>query len=67
MCKAVELRMQRIEKQGIAKGIAKGKAQEVYESVAEGDYSIKRGMQKLGIDTEEEFRKRAAVLGYKIP
>ena len=63
MCKAVELRMQRIEKQGIAKG----KTQEVYESVAEGDYSIQRGMQKLGIDTEEEFRKKAAVLGYKIP
>ena len=47
-------------------GITEGKSFEVYESVQEGDYSIERGAQKLGI-TVEELEKRMIEAGYKLP
>ena len=52
--------------EGRAEGRTEGKAFEVYESVQEGDYSIERGAQKLGI-TVEELEKRMAEAGYKLP
>lgn len=68
-----DIRVQRDESftegeiKGRLEGRIEGKAYEVYESVASNDYSIQRGMQKLGIATEEEFRKKAAVMGIIIP
>ena len=52
--------------EGRAEGRTEGKAFEVYESVQEGDYSIERGAQKLGI-TVEELEKRMIEAGYKLP
>ena len=52
--------------EGRLEGITEGKAFEVYESVQEGDYSIERGAQKLGI-TVEELEKRMIEAGYKLP
>ena len=50
----------------IENGKSEGKAFEVYESVQEGDYSIERGAQKLGI-TVEELEGRMIEAGYKLP
>ena len=52
--------------EGRLEGITEGKSFEVYESVQEGDYSIERGAQKLGI-TVEELEKRMIEAGYKLP
>ena len=52
--------------EGRLEGITEGKAFEVYGSVQEGDYSIERGAQKLGI-TVEELEKRMIEAGYKLP
>lgn len=64
-----DIRVQREESkaEGIAKGRAEGRAQEVYESVFEGDYSIKRGMEKLGITDEATFRRNAKIMGFDLP
>lgn len=43
----------------------KGREREIFSSVQEGDYSIKRGAEKLGI-TETEFVKRMEEAGYKV-
>ena len=42
-----------------------GRETEIFSSVQEGDYGIKRGAEKLGI-TEEEFIKRMEAAGYKL-
>lgn len=55
------------EKIGRKEGRKEGRAEEVYSSVRDGDYSIKRGMEKLGITDEAIFRKNAAVMGIIIP
>ena len=39
---------------------------EVYSSVQEGDYGIKRGAEKLGL-SEEEFVKKMEEAGYRVP
>ncbi len=52
--------------EGRLEGRSEGKAFEVYESVQEGDYSIERGAQKLGI-TVEELENRMTEAGYRIP
>lgn len=52
--------------EGWKKGRMEGRAEEVYSSVRDGDYSITRGMEKLNITDESEFRKNAAVIGIKI-
>ena len=47
-------------------GHEEGRAEEIYSSVYEGDYSIKRGMEKLNILDEKVFREKAAALGFII-
>lgn len=42
-----------------------GREEEIFLSVQEGDYGIRRGAEKLGI-TESEFVKRMEAAGYKI-
>ena len=48
-------------------GHAEGRAEEIYSSVLEGDYPIKRGMEKLHVQDEETFRKDAAKAGFILP
>ena len=70
MCEALTKLIENGKSEGRAEGrlegITEGKAFEVYESVQEGDYSIERGAQKLGI-TVEELEKRMIEAGYKLP
>ena len=47
-------------------GRIEGREAEILSSVHEGDYSVERGAQKLGI-TVEEFKERMKAAGYKIP
>lgn len=47
-------------------GREEGIKTEIFSSVQEGDYGVKRGAEKLGI-TEEEFIKRMEAAGYKLP
>lgn len=47
-------------------GRIEGREEEIFSSVQEGDYGVKRGAQKLNI-TVEEFRERMEAAGYKIP
>ena len=47
-------------------GLTEGRMTEVYSSVLEGDYGIKRGAEKLGL-SEEEFVKRMEEAGYRVP
>ena len=46
-------------------GLTEGRMTEVYSSVQEGDYGIKRGAEKLGLS--EEFVKRMEEAGYQVP
>lgn len=46
-------------------GREQGREEEIFLSVQEGDYGIRRGAEKLGI-TESEFVKRMEAAGYKI-
>ena len=50
---------------GEARGEAKGRVNEIFQSVRDGDYSTKRGAEKLGI-TESEFISRMEEAGYKV-
>ena len=43
-----------------------GRILEVYDSVQEGDYGLKRGAEKLGISVEE-LKKQMEEAGYRIP
>ena len=45
--------------QGITKGLERGRLQEIFMSVQEGDYSIERGAQKAGMSMNA-FRKAMA-------
>ena len=75
MCEALrELMKEEIEKEkdiAIREGLAKGRAEgreegrlkEIFLSVQEGDYGIRRGAEKLGI-SEAEFEKRMAEAGF---
>ena len=48
---------------GIERGIEQGKQAEIFLSVQDGDYSIERGAQKMGISVDE-FRKCMEEAGY---
>ena len=52
-------------KEGRLEGREEGRENEIFLSVQEGDYKLKRGAEKLGI-TEDEFMKRMNAAGYKI-
>lgn len=54
------------EAKGIAIGETKCRTNEIFQSVQDGDYSTKRGAEKLGI-TESEFISRMEEAGYKVP
>ena len=43
-----------------------GRKNEIFQSVQDRDYSVRRGAEKLGI-TEEEFKKCMEEAGYKVP
>ena len=43
-----------------------GRKKEIFQSVQDRDYSVRRGAEKLGI-TEEEFKKCMEEAGYKAP
>ncbi|MBO5153256.1 MAG: Rpn family recombination-promoting nuclease/putative transposase [Eubacterium sp.] len=51
------------EQIGIEQGIERGKQAEIFSSVQDGDYSIERGVQKMGISVDE-FRKCMEEAGY---
>ncbi|MGN0336075.1 MAG: Rpn family recombination-promoting nuclease/putative transposase [Lachnospiraceae bacterium] len=51
------------EQIGIEQGIERGKQAEIFSSVQDGDYSIERGAQKMGISVDE-FRKCMEEAGY---
>ena len=51
------------EQIGIERGIEQGKRAEIFSSVQDGDYSIERGAQKMGISVDE-FRKCMEEVGY---
>ena len=53
------------EQIGIEQGMERGKRAEIFSSVQDGDYSIERGAQKLGISVDE-FRKCMEEAGYTI-
>lgn len=69
MCKAIEdMRNQEREEgrtEGRAEGRAEGRTVEIFSSVQEGDYSAKRGAEKLGISVDE-FEKRMTEAGYQL-
>ena len=46
--------------------IRRGRLQEIFLSVQEGDYSIERAAQKAGMDIQS-FEKAMVDAGYKIP
>lgn len=48
------------------KGLIRGRENEILKSVRDGDYSVSRGAEKLGI-TEAEFIEKMESAGYKIP
>ena len=43
-----------------------GRKKEIFQSVQDRDYSVRRGAEKLGV-TEEEFKKCMEEAGYKAP
>jgi DNA-directed RNA polymerase specialized sigma24 family protein len=51
---------------GLDQGRAEGRTEEIFLSVQEKDYSIRRGAEKLGIP-ESEFISRMQQAGYRIP
>ena len=51
--------------EGRKEGLDEGRALEIYTSVQEGDYSLQRGAEKLGISVEE-LQKQMAKAGYRI-
>lgn len=55
-----------VREEGIQEGIQKGRLNEIFSSVEEGDYSIERGAQKaeMGIS---EFESAMIKAGYKVP
>ena len=63
-------RSERARQEGLAEGrkvgLTEGRMAEVYSSVQEGDYGIKRGAEKLGL-SEKEFVKRMEEAGYRVP
>ena len=52
--------------EGIVKGETKGRSEEIFSSVEEGDYSVERGAEKLKLSVDE-FIKKMEEAGYKVP
>ena len=57
---------QGIKEQGIKQGIKQGRSSEIFSSVQEGDYGIKRGAEKMNLSIDE-FKKQMASAGYEVP
>ena len=46
--------------------IKQGRSFEIFASVQEGDYDIKRGAEKMNLSIDE-FKKQMASAGYEVP
>ena len=55
-----------VREEGREEGLSLGREIEIFMSVQEGDYGVKRGAEKLAI-TEAEFIERMEKAGYKLP
>lgn len=53
-------------KAGIKTGIETGRRTEIFLSVQDGDYSVNRGAEKLGMSVDE-FEKLMSEAGYRVP
>ena len=53
-------------KTGIETGIQTGRRTEIFLSVQDGDYSVNRGAEKLGMSVDE-FEKSMREAGYRVP
>ena len=51
--------------EGLGWGVKKGREQEIFSSVQEGDYDVRRGAQKLDL-SETEFVIRMKEAGYRL-
>ena len=60
------MRDNKMREEGRIVGRQQGRESEIFLSVQEGDYGVKRGAEKLGI-SEEEFTSRMVKAGYKVP
>ena len=54
------------EEKGRAEGREEGRLHEIFRSVQDGDYTVKRGAQKANME-DSEFEKKMTEAGYKIP
>ena len=52
--------------EGRAEGRTEGRENTIFELVQDGDYSVQRGAEKLGLSVSE-FEKRMEAAGYKLP
>ena len=53
-------------REGMKKGIQAGRRTEIFLSVQDGDYSVNRGAEKLGMSVDE-FEKSMSEAGYRVP
>lgn len=60
------MRDNKMRMEGRQQGLQQGREKEIFLSVQEGDYGVKRGAEKLGI-SEEEFISRMEKVGYRVP
>ena len=66
MCKGMQELFVEERAEGRAVGRAEGRELMIFELVQDGDYSIQRGAEKLGISVTE-FEQRMEAASYKIP
>lgn len=53
-------------REGVKNGIQTGRRTEIFLSVQDGDYSVNRGAEKLGMSVDE-FEKSMSEAGYRVP
>ena len=53
-------------REGMKTGIQAGRRTEIFLSVQDGDYSVNRGAEKLGMSLDE-FEKSMSEAGYRVP
>ena len=53
-------------REGVKNGIQTGRRTEIFLSVQDGDYSVNRGAEKLGMSLDE-FEKTMSEAGYRVP
>ena len=53
-------------REGMKTGIQAGRRTEIFLSVQDGDYSVNRGAEKLGMSVDE-FEKSMSEAGYRVP